>query len=72
MKSVYSAVRTGSLNKAVCASSVKGLIPIFFLTVEGSRSHTIRHTHTHTEPVGLLWTSDQLVAEAATYTINIR
>jgi hypothetical protein len=25
MKSVYSAVRTGSLNKAVCASSLKGL-----------------------------------------------
>jgi len=25
MKSVYSAVRTGSLNKAVCVSSVKGL-----------------------------------------------
>jgi hypothetical protein len=24
MKSVYSAVRTGSLNKAVCGSSVKG------------------------------------------------
>jgi len=24
MKSVYSAVRTGDLNKAVCASSVKG------------------------------------------------
>jgi len=24
MKSVYSAVGTGSLNKAVCASSVKG------------------------------------------------
>ena len=24
MKSVYSAVRTGSLNNAVCASSVKG------------------------------------------------
>jgi hypothetical protein len=24
MKSVYSAVRTGSLNKTVCASSVKG------------------------------------------------
>ena len=24
MESVYSAVRTGSLNKAVCASSVKG------------------------------------------------
>ena len=26
MKSVYSAVRTGSLNKAVCASSLKGYI----------------------------------------------
>jgi len=25
MKSVYSAVRTGSLNKAVCASSLEGL-----------------------------------------------
>jgi hypothetical protein len=25
MKSVYSAVRTGDLNKAVCASSLKGL-----------------------------------------------
>jgi len=24
MKSVYSAVRTGSLNKAACASSLKG------------------------------------------------
>jgi hypothetical protein len=24
MKSVYSAVRTGALNKAVCASSAKG------------------------------------------------
>jgi hypothetical protein len=24
MKSVYSAVRTGSLNEAVCASSLKG------------------------------------------------
>jgi len=28
MKSVYSAVRTGSLNKAVCASSVKGQITL--------------------------------------------
>jgi hypothetical protein len=26
MKSVYSAVRTGSLNKAACASSLKGLL----------------------------------------------
>ena len=31
-------------------------------TVEVSRSHTIRHTHT----VGFLWTSDQVVAKAYT------
>jgi len=31
-----------------------------------SRSHTIRHTHSH--PVGLLRTCDKLVAETATYT----
>jgi hypothetical protein len=34
------------------------------LNVEVSRSHTIWHTH----EVGLLWKSDQLVTEAATYT----
>jgi hypothetical protein len=33
------------------------------LPVEVSRSHA--RTHTHTEPVGLLWTSDQIVAAAA-------
>jgi hypothetical protein len=42
------------------------------LMVEVSRSHTIRHTHarrhTHTHPVGLLWMSDQLVADASAYT----
>jgi hypothetical protein len=31
-----------------------------------SRSHTLLDTHTHTKPVGLLWTSDQPVAETAT------
>jgi hypothetical protein len=36
------------------------------LIVEVSRSHT----HTHTHPVGLLCTSDQLGAEAATYTTH--
>jgi hypothetical protein len=36
------------------------------LIVEISRSHAIRHTH----PVGLLWMSDQLVAEAATFTTH--
>jgi len=34
------------------------------LTVELSRLHTIRHN----QPVGLLWTRDQLVTEAAIYT----
>jgi len=29
MKSVYNAVGTGSLNKAVCSSSVKGYLVIF-------------------------------------------
>jgi hypothetical protein len=36
------------------------------LTVEVSRLHIIKHTH----PAGLLWTSDQFVAEAATYTTH--
>jgi hypothetical protein len=31
-----------------------------------TRTHT--HTHAHKHPVGLLWTSDQLVAAAAIYT----
>jgi hypothetical protein len=35
---------------------------------EVSSSHTDTHTHTH--PVGLLWASDQLVADAATYTTH--
>ena len=30
------------------------------------------HTHTHTQEVGLLWTSDQAVAGAATCTTNTR
>jgi hypothetical protein len=36
MKSVYSAVRTGPLNKAVCASAVKGKITIIsnYLTAD--------------------------------------
>ena len=36
------------------------------LIVKVSRSHTHRHTH----PVGLLWTSDKLVAETATFTTH--
>jgi hypothetical protein len=38
------------------------------LAVEDSISHTIRHKR----PVGLLWMSDQLIAEAATYTTHIK
>jgi hypothetical protein len=30
--------------------------------------YTIRHTHTHMHPAGVLWAKDQLVTEAATYT----
>jgi hypothetical protein len=40
------------------------------LVFEVSILHIIRHTHTHARTVGLLWTSDQLVAEAATRTTN--
>jgi hypothetical protein len=32
------------------------------------RSHRIKHTHTY--PVGLLWTSDQLIVETAIYTTH--
>jgi len=46
------------------------------LAVDVTRSQAIRHihthTHTHTHTVGLLWTSDQLVAEAATYTTHYK
>jgi hypothetical protein len=35
---------------------------------EVSRSHIIRHTHT--QSVGVLWTSDQLAAEAGNYTTH--
>jgi hypothetical protein len=42
------------------------------LTVKVSRSHTHTHTHTHTHiySIELLWTSDQSVTEAGTYTTH--
>ena len=41
------------------------------LALTQTRTHTHIHTHTHTHtPVGLLWTSDQSVAQAATYTTH--
>jgi len=45
MKSVYCAVRTGSLNKAVCASSLKRLKEDDMRA--RARAHTHTHTHTH-------------------------
>jgi hypothetical protein len=36
MKSVYCAVRTGSLNEAVCASSLKGILGGTVLTIKKS------------------------------------
>ena len=35
MKSVYCAARTGSLNRAVCASSLKGLMEVIYLKGNG-------------------------------------
>jgi len=40
------------------------------LIVEVPRSHTIRHTQT--QPEGLLWTSDHLIAEIAICTTHTR
>jgi hypothetical protein len=44
MKSVYSAVRTGSLNKAVCASSLEGVISKRKSTyAKGAQTHVKGH-----------------------------
>ena len=56
MKSVYSAVRTGSLNKAVCASSVKVNI-----------ATTVRSAHTVFMCFVFIW---EQTATCATYSIN--
>jgi hypothetical protein len=37
-------------------------LSLVLIRIEASQSHTIRHT------VGLIWTSDQSLAEASTYT----
>ena len=56
MKSVYSAVRTGSLNKAVCASSLKVNI-----------ATTVRSAHTVFMCFVFIW---KQTATCATYSIN--
>ena len=39
----------------------------FYMTQNCTHTHTHTHTHTtHTQPVALLWTSEQLVAELST------
>ena len=45
MESVYSAVRTGSLNKAVCASSLKGFIFLYgkYFNLLKSTGHVMHH-----------------------------
>ena len=40
------------------------------LSLSLSHTHTHTHTHTHIHTVGLLRTSDQVVAEVATYTTH--
>ena len=48
------------------------LAAFFHLLTEGAErigcswSHSVAHTHTHTQSVALLWTSDQPVAETST------
>ena len=42
------------------------------LSVDVSGPQTIRQTHTKTHTVGLLRTSDQPIARAATYTTNTK
>ena len=44
MKSVYSAVRTGSVNKAVCASSLKGL-----MVLDDAKARSFNGLHWHCE-----------------------
>jgi len=56
MKSVYSAVRSGSLNKAVCASSLKVNI-----------ATTVRSAHTVFMSFVFIW---EQTANCATYSIN--
>jgi len=47
MKSVYSAVRTESLNKAVCASSLKGKMKcwLFLLTIQRQKTKVAQFKH---------------------------
>jgi hypothetical protein len=40
MKNIYSAVRTGSLNKAVCASSLKGWLQTYVLKYDANIENT--------------------------------
>ena len=78
-------VFTGQLVKSINFADIQMLINVLLflvsqqpysklvrLTADVSRSHIPIHTHahTHTQSVGLLWTGDQPVREAATCTTN--
>jgi len=41
MKSVYSVVRTGSLNKAVCGSSLRGMKSVYSVVRTGSLNKAV-------------------------------
>jgi hypothetical protein len=49
MKSVYSAVRTGALNKAVCASSLKGYIIMDFCVLVFMCDFFLMTQHAYTD-----------------------
>jgi hypothetical protein len=61
-KARYSLINKVTAIYVLCGATANSSLGC--LIVEVSRPHTIRHTN----PVELLWTSDQLVAEADTYT----
>jgi len=65
MKSVYSAVRTGSLNKAVCASSLKPTGYVMHQQVQ--HSTTVRSAHTVFMCFVFIW---EQIATCASCTIN--
>ena len=61
---VYEFRAGGLLNVSRLSLSVSLILGPRRLIDEVTRSHTFRHPY----PMGLLWTSDKLVAEASTYT----
>ena len=59
-------IKEATASHALSAVAQQPYVGLGRFIVDVLRSHTIRHTH----PIGLLSTSDQLVAEATTYTTH--